>query len=90
MTSTFSKKQFKTALSTMLILVVLSCALLFNDNSNIAKCFVNNYSQHGFSAQSNCANTYMANQSWLVWLTGGSKSAYFHYLDLIELLNPRK
>lgn len=36
-----------------------------------------------------CTNTYLANRSWFVWLTGGSQSAYFHYLDLIELLNPR-
>ena len=33
---------------------------------------------------------YLANQSWFAWLTGGSHSAYFHFLDLVELLHPRK
>ena len=27
-----------------------------------------------------------ANQSWLSWLTGKSRSSQFHYLDLLELL----
>jgi len=27
-----------------------------------------------------------AHTSWFAWLTGGSSSAQFHYLDLLELL----
>lgn len=27
-----------------------------------------------------------ANQSWLAWLTGNSRSSQFHFLDLLELL----
>lgn len=28
-----------------------------------------------------------ANQSWMAWLTGNSRSSQFHYLDLLELLS---
>ena len=31
-----------------------------------------------------------ANQSWLSWLTGKSRSSQFHYLDLLELLESGK
>jgi hypothetical protein len=28
-----------------------------------------------------------ANESWMSWLTGNSRSSQFHYLDLLELLS---
>lgn len=28
-----------------------------------------------------------SNKSWVSWLTGNSRSAQFHYLDLLELLS---
>ena len=28
-----------------------------------------------------------SNKSWFAWLTGNSRSAQFHYLDLLELLS---
>lgn len=34
-----------------------------------------------------CHATYMPNQSWWAWLSSDSKSAHFHFLDLIELLH---
>ena len=33
-----------------------------------------------------CANQ-QVQQSWFAWLTGDSRSAQFHYLDLLELLS---
>tara|TARA_B100000700_G_scaffold161964_1_gene179324 strand:+ start:8158 stop:8469 length:312 start_codon:yes stop_codon:yes gene_type:complete len=32
------------------------------------------------------ACNHQAQQSWFAWLTGDSRSAQFHYLDLLELL----
>ncbi len=29
-----------------------------------------------------------SNESWFAWLTGKSRNAQFHYLDLLELLTP--
>jgi hypothetical protein len=34
-----------------------------------------------------CHATYMSNKSWWAWLSSDSKSAHFHFLDLVELLH---
>lgn len=34
-----------------------------------------------------CQQANMANNSWISWLSGDSKSTYLHFLDLVELVH---
>ena len=81
---------------TFSIAVILTCTWLpFSsdkiENSILSTCFYAKQSLDDKSdAKVQCHPVYLANQSWLVWLTGGSHSAYFHFLDLVELLHIKK
>jgi hypothetical protein len=34
-----------------------------------------------------CQTSQLSNQSWWAWFKGDSRSAHFHFLDLVELLH---
>ncbi|MEO2267867.1 hypothetical protein [Pseudoalteromonas pernae] len=55
------------------------------NTTSSCECSVSNVSyQSEHNVQ--CGNQ-QAKQSWLAWFTGDSRSAQFHYLDLLELLS---
>lgn len=59
-----------------------------NSSSNANTGCVCSASNSSYSSERSdqCANQ-QAKQSWLAWFTGDSRSAQFHYLDLLELLS---
>jgi len=40
-----------------------------------------------YKTQISLSQCQASNKSWFSWLTGNSRSAQFHYLDLLELLS---
>ncbi|SFC53062.1 hypothetical protein [Pseudoalteromonas denitrificans] len=40
-----------------------------------------------YKTQVSISQCQASNKSWFSWLTGNSRSAQFHYLDLLELLS---
>ncbi len=55
-----------------------------NSANSICSC-PNNYYQAQISNVAQCQPE--SNKSWFAWLKGDSRSAQFHYLDLLELLS---
>lgn len=78
------------------VILTWSCTWLSFSSDQVQSSFLNTCfsTEHNQGENSTnkaqCQPVYLANQSWFAWLTGGSHSAYFHFLDLVELLHPRK
>ena len=70
--------------SALLLIGVIS----FTSNSNQQQSLVNNCFQknNNENAPINACLKVEESSSWFSWLTGESRSAQFHYLDLLELL----
>jgi len=56
---------------------------LYLNNKQLDSCLTTSTEHEN---NSHCRPAYLANKNWLAWFSGGSQSAHFHFLDLIELL----
>ena len=78
----------------MMVAGVVACAVVFGaysvqsnpDSTLSASCTCPEGNTFQTQALDKCADQ-QAKQSWFAWLTGDSRSAQFHYLDLLELLS---
>jgi len=86
------RKSFKRLFFALALILSYSSSLVYNSvQSEQAQIFnacmaINsdlpvNHSNHP------CQAHYLSNQSWWAWFKGGSHSAHFHFLDLVELLH---
>ncbi|RRS08752.1 hypothetical protein EAG18_10310 [Pseudoalteromonas sp. J010] len=81
--------RYKARIALLSAVLAVSAGVLSFDNSqefatnyNACVCSSNSLSQR--VSASECQRE--AHTSWAAWLTGGSASGQFHYLDLLELL----
>jgi len=67
--------------SSMYSSVETNQAQAFNTCMSIDSKLPLNHSNHP------CQTSQLSNQSWWAWFKGDSRSAHFHFLDLVELLH---
>ncbi|MBQ4832634.1 hypothetical protein J8L70_05215 [Pseudoalteromonas sp. MMG010] len=83
-------RAFKTGMLIASVFVVVGVVSFLPENkpATIAQinCAHNNEDHTLVSTQHKCLNIEQ-NKSWAAWLKGESRSAQFHYLDLLELLS---
>jgi len=79
--------RLKTRMLTLSAIVLISAGVYSSDHSQEVASndmCMRSTTQINYSASEHCKLE--AHTSWYAWLTGGSSSAQFHYLDLLELL----